>query len=522
MLNTKSFIEKARKIHGDKYDYSKVEYKHCTKKVCIICPEHGEFWQTPSSHLNSKIGCPKCGKNSSTNMVSNEKFIEKAKKIHGNEYDYSKTCYLGWDKKVCIICPEHGEFWQKAGEHVARKRGCPHCALEKNINDSISKGKESFEKYMKNYNGIYEMVGDYVDSSTKVEFRCKKHNTIFIQTPNNFRNIKTPCPECRCDLKKPKKQISHIQPDYKKICIEKIEQKYPNRFSFEKMDYKNRDTKVLLFDKIINEWVETIPSSLLKASNIEKVVGYEKTKLPTILFIEKARKVHGDKYDYTKVKYVNSKTKVCIVCHEKDEEGNEHGEFWQTPNDHLKECACPKCGHRVPWTTEAFIEKARKVHGNKYDYSNVCIKNTIKHITLFCPEHGEFQIRACHHLKGSGCPKCNGSGGEKALLSFFNNKKLYPLYNKRYKWLDNYQLDFYFPEYNIAIEVQGEQHFKDIPGFSDLVIQQTRDEKKKEMCKKYGIKIFYFATFNMNFPYHVYTDINKMWSDIEEYIAEKS
>ena len=99
MLNTKSFIEKAVRKYGDKYDYSKVEYKHCTEKVCIICPEHGEFWQTPSSHLNSKQGCPKCGKDSSTKLVSTENFIEKARKVHGDKYDYSKVCYLGWDEK---------------------------------------------------------------------------------------------------------------------------------------------------------------------------------------------------------------------------------------------------------------------------------------------------------------------------------------------------------------------------------------------------------------------------------------
>ena len=100
------FIEKAKKVHGDKYDYSKVNYIDSKTKICIICPEHGEFWQTPSSHLR-KRGCPFCANNI---KYTNEKFIEKASAIHHNRYDYSKTKYVNNKTKVCIICPEHGEF----------------------------------------------------------------------------------------------------------------------------------------------------------------------------------------------------------------------------------------------------------------------------------------------------------------------------------------------------------------------------------------------------------------------------
>ena len=127
------FIEKARQIHNDKYDYSKVNYVNSRTKVCIICPTHGEFWQTPHNHLKG-YGCAECGKEKShLPKITTEDFISKSKERHGNKYDYSKAYYKTWDAKVCIICPEHGEFWQIPSNHI-NGSGCPKCANEKRKN----------------------------------------------------------------------------------------------------------------------------------------------------------------------------------------------------------------------------------------------------------------------------------------------------------------------------------------------------------------------------------------------------
>ena len=124
-LTTEEFIEKARQVHGDKYDYSKVEYKKAQEKVCIICPEHGEFWQKPYNHLNGN-NCPECVRN----IWTTEKFIEKAREVHGDKYDYSKVEFNGVRNKVCIIShsldrygKEIGEFWQLPLEHL-EGHGC--------------------------------------------------------------------------------------------------------------------------------------------------------------------------------------------------------------------------------------------------------------------------------------------------------------------------------------------------------------------------------------------------------------
>ena len=108
------FIKEATEKHNGKYDYSKVEYVNSKTKVCIICPEHDEFWQTPSNHTRGQ-GCPYCGHNvtGKSKRSSKEEFIKKANEKHKGKYDYSKVNYMNNSTKVCIICPEHDEFWQK-------------------------------------------------------------------------------------------------------------------------------------------------------------------------------------------------------------------------------------------------------------------------------------------------------------------------------------------------------------------------------------------------------------------------
>ena len=119
-LTKEIFIEKAQQAHGDnKYDYSKVNYINNKTKVCIICPEHGEFWQTPSNHLQGK-GCPECGKikQGFKRRLDFNNFLKSANLLHNNKYKYLKDTYTKASDYLTIICPEHGEFQQK---------GCSFC-----------------------------------------------------------------------------------------------------------------------------------------------------------------------------------------------------------------------------------------------------------------------------------------------------------------------------------------------------------------------------------------------------------
>lgn len=137
-------------------------------------------------------------------------------------------------------------------------------------------------------------------------------------------------------------------------------------------------------------------------------------KLTTAEFISKARLVHGDKYDYSKVVYVNNLTKVCIVCHQ-------HGEFLIPPSSLLNGRGCSLCGRirtneSKRYTKHSFIEKARKVHGEKFDYSEVEYINYFTPVKIICPVHGAFFQQPTLHLAGRGCTRCNMSGVKRTTL----------------------------------------------------------------------------------------------------------
>ena len=120
-----NFLKKAQSIHNNKYDYSSVEYKNAHTKVKIICPEHGAFMQRPHAHTLIGQGCPACA--IEKNKFSTEVFIKKSRKIHGYKYNYSSVNYKDSKAKVKIICPDHGKFLQIAENHMSKGHGCPRC-----------------------------------------------------------------------------------------------------------------------------------------------------------------------------------------------------------------------------------------------------------------------------------------------------------------------------------------------------------------------------------------------------------
>ena len=195
-LTTEEFILKAREIHGWKYDYSKVKYINAKTKICIICPVHGEFWQTPHNHLSCKTECPKCSK---THIRYNtESFIKKAIEVHGDKYDYSKVEYKNCTTKIKIICKKHGVFEQSPKKHI-NGRGCPLCGKKRRI-EKLKKSKEIFiQEANKKHCGVYDYsLVDYKNAFTKVKIICKKHG-IFEQTPHHHLNYHG-CPKCNASI----------------------------------------------------------------------------------------------------------------------------------------------------------------------------------------------------------------------------------------------------------------------------------------------------------------------------------
>ena len=193
-ITTEEFIKRARKLHGDKYDYSKVEYKNANAKVCIICPIHGEFWQTPSKHTNCKHGCPKCG---SKERLSNDEFIKRAREIHGDKYDYSKVDYKNNRTKVLIKCKICATEWESIPTNHLRGQGCPVCARHYLSQIFASTTEEFIKRAREIHDDKYDYSKvEYKNAQTKVCIICPVHGE-FWQTPHKHINGKHGCPKCR-------------------------------------------------------------------------------------------------------------------------------------------------------------------------------------------------------------------------------------------------------------------------------------------------------------------------------------
>lgn len=190
-LSQDDFLERSYKIHGDKYDYTKVDYQGQNTNVKIICPIHGVFTQLPSTHLNGG-GCPAC---SGVERYGQSGFIERAKEIHGEKYDYSKVDYVNAKSKVEIICPEHGSFMSEPYHHT-KGTGCPRCGADR-ISEALLLTKEEWIERAGNIHGDkydYSRV-DYAGGRNPVEIVCPEHGP-FLQPPRIHIHQESGCPLC--------------------------------------------------------------------------------------------------------------------------------------------------------------------------------------------------------------------------------------------------------------------------------------------------------------------------------------
>lgn len=197
-----AILSEFREIHGNRYDYSKLEYKNVDEKLVIICPVHGEFTQRYDAHKNGGV-CPSCTRDKeylASHVVnpppknlkySLEDFINKATEIHNNKFDYSLVQFSNLSDTVTIICPDHGEFFQKASTHLAG-RGCAMCSRPLTT-------MEGFLMRCKEVHGErydYSKV-NYKGGLSKIEIVCKRHGA-FWQTPKQHVNQANGCPTCAC------------------------------------------------------------------------------------------------------------------------------------------------------------------------------------------------------------------------------------------------------------------------------------------------------------------------------------
>jgi very-short-patch-repair endonuclease len=405
-----------------------------------------------------------------------------------------------------------------------------------------------------NIDSRYEYDYSLLENDVKrgnIDIICKKHGK-FVANSYHFKNNKSNCKKCTINFK----------------IINEIEKLYPNRFNFDKFEYVNNYKHFILCDndynydirttlrdirkgiikplidfnyiknQSINNWgdkfeylsidnnkitltckehqrtfTQSIKSHLLKKNGCEKCLSIKKyissTRVKSKLkFIEDAINLCGDKFDYSKVDYINNKTPVIIIFNNK--------EYRQRPDSHLSGKSV-----ELEWKKnmgqDEFIKKAIKKHGELYDYHLVEYKKTSECVNIICKKHGVFKQKAELHLKGNGCYKCKFSSGEKIISNFFeiNNIK----YESQYKFddcknINKLSFDFYLYDYNLCIEYDGSQHFIKNDFFGEDSFQKTikNDMIKNNYCKENNINL-------LRIPYTDYKNIEKiLYNEMKKYI----
>jgi hypothetical protein len=264
-----------------------------------------------------------------------------------------------------------------------------------------------------------------------------------------------------------------------------------NYYDYSKVVYLNRNKKVTIICPIHGEFEQT-PNGHQKGYGCYKC-GRIKCKKTTEEFIIDAKKVHGDKYDYSKTKYIDAFTDIVITC-------PKHGDFKQRPSNHLNNCDCKQCSledvaKQFSDDTETFITKAKQTHGDKFDYSKVKYTNSVTNITIICSKHGDFEQLPSNHISGNGCPICMSSKGEELILNWLRLNNIKFIRQHRFKNCRDIRplpFDFYLPDYNTCIEYQGRQHYEIIEiwgGVKGLADRKRKDIIKHNYCVTENIKL---------------------------------
>ena len=306
--------------------------------------------------------------------------------------------------------------------------------------------------------------------------------------------------------------------------IRKAREIHNGFYGYDKVKYVTNRTKVIITCPEHGDFLQT-PDAHLRGCGCpvcRYIKSSSKCRMSQDEFIERSANIHGGKYDYSKVEYKNTDTKVRIIC-------PIHGEFWQTPHHHLRGIGCPVCGSKT-YDTDEFVRRAKETHGDTYDYSKTVYMGKRNKVTIICQEHGEFTQLPLNHIRGNGCPECGAKHckTEKMVLEVLRNE--FGDENVLYQYTDEFlhvgkkpmYIDYYLPRYRVGIEYQGEEHFVPVNifgGENAFKIVSARDKRKFELCCENGIKLYYIS-LGRHVPkeYYsmIYTDINKLINDIKQ------
>ena len=423
---TENFIEECKIVHGDNFTYEKTEYKNSRTKVTVTNKYGEDLDVWPLDFLKKT--------KDKNNRFTTEFFIRKSKEIFGEDtYSYEKTVCNNSGDDVIITCKKHGDFTKRACAHIHQKQGCPMCSRGiNNTSEFILKARE-----IHGWKYDYSKV-NFVDMRKKITVICPKHGEFEVVAGEHLRG---------CDCEK---------------CVRESHKKPLEKF---------------------------IIDAKLSERNISLIGNYQSMLKKTWF--------------------------KCDIC----------GKEWETtPNKIQNGHGCHYCNSGVK-CTEDFIKRAKEIHGDKYDYSKVVYRGNTTPVTIICPEHGEFDIQPTRFFNMTNpCKRCSRkSKMEHDIMLMLDARKIKYTNNKTFKGFGNRSFDFYLDGYNTLIECQGIQHFeaKDFFGGEEQFEKQKKsDQIKKAYAEKNGMKILYFA-YDTDYEYFMGEKIIKTTRELLHEIQKK-
>jgi hypothetical protein len=284
--------------------------------------------------------------------------------------------------------------------------------------------------------------------------------------------------------------------------IQKAKLVHGDKYDYDLVNYSNSKIPVEIICPVHGVF-KLRPNDHLQGQGCKKCGVESRSKKRSLgqeEFINRAELVHNGIYDYSKVDYKNSVDKVIITC-------PVHGDFEQSPGNHLNGFGCYKCGRdtvskNMTSNTDEFIINAKRVHGDKYNYDKVLYVKSKLPVIITCPKHGDFEQSPGAHIKlKQGCPYCNESKGERLIQTYLKNNSIEFIRQKTFqdckgksgkKFCRKLPFDFYLPSQNIIIEYDGRQHFEPVEAFGGMdgfEATQLTDQIKNEYCKNNNIKL---------------------------------
>ncbi len=293
---------------------------------------------------------------------------------------------------------------------------------------------------------------NYITSNQKITIICPIHGEFHQKASHHLNGVG--CSKCNFI------KLANINRSTLNEFIYYANKIHNNKYDYSKSNYINRNKKLIIICQKHGEFQQT-PNAHKRGQGCPKCglkILSDRFTPSTKDFVNNAIQLHKNKYDYSKVNYINSHTKICIIC-------QKHGEFQQTPDNHLQGKGCSDCRYennaKLKLKTKSeILNTFKKIHGNLYDYSKFIYEGISKKSIIICRIHGEFLQDACHHInRQQGCPRCNcGYTISKPEIEFLNYLKIPDTKESRQKRIIKYDVDGYDGKTNVIYEFLGDYY----------------------------------------------------------------